>query len=326
MRIYKKIGLTLFGLLGGLILGPLSMAAQPFPAQPIRLIVPFPPGGNIDETARIVAPALTATLHQSVVVVNMPGASGLLGASYVARSKPDGYTLLLGSTGSVGSSPALNPAATFSPIDDLTGIGGIQSVPIILTVRDDSPINNLHDLVAASKSRHVTIGSSGFGSPAHLTIEYLIKNASLNATFVPYQGSGPAITDLLGGQVSAMADQVNSSLPFLKSKKIKAIVQFGEQRSRILPDVPTLAEEGVEGFTGLSWTGIFGPAHLPAEVTQTLASALQTALSDKTVIKRFQDTGVDMMHISRPAFEQLVASDFKKAQSFGKSENLTERP
>jgi len=322
MAIFKKMLFVLACLSGCLAILHPAAAADSYPSRPIRLIVPFPPGGNIDFTARLLAPVLSAALKQSaeVVVVNMPGAEGSIGAGYVARAKPDGYTLLLGSSGAVSSSPALNPAVTYNPINDFTALGGIQSVPIVLTVAYDSPINNLRELVAyAKQNKPVTIAATGFGSPAHLTIEHLIKHVALNAVYVPYQGSGPALTNLVGGQVFAMADQVNSSLPFLTSKKIKAIVQFGKTRSSLLPNVPTLAEEGFPGYVGISWTGLFAPAHLPKNVQAALGNALQTALTDTALIRQFKDVGAEMMTMSQGEFREFVASDFRKWQAFAKT-------
>lgn len=323
MAISRFFSTLLIGLLGSLSVSGSAWARDAYPAgHMIRLIVPFPPGGNIDFTARVLAPALSAALKQSVTVVNMPGADGIIGASYVVRSPADGYTLLLGSGGAVSSSPALNQSATYNPVTDMTAIGGIQSVPLVLEVAFNSPINNLQQLIAYSKTtKAVTMAAAGFGSPAHLTIDYLSKHAIPDAVYVPYEGSGPALTNLMGGQVFSMVDQVNSSLPYLTSKKLKAIVQFGAQRSSLLPDVPTLAEQGVTGYIGTSWTGLFGPAHLPANVMAVLSQALKTALADKTVIQHFREVGADMTTMSQAQFQAFVADDFRKWQAFAKTPN-----
>ena len=306
-----------------LLTGQVAGAAG-YPDHALKLVVPFPPGGNIDFTARVLAVPLGEALGQPVVIANMGGAGGLIGSGYVAKAAPDGYTLLLGSTASITTAPAVNKQVSFDPVKDLAALGGIQSVPLILTTAAGTPANNFNELVAYSKAHGpVSIAASGVGSPAHLAIELMTRQTPLKALYVPYQGSGPALTDLLGGQAQAMTDQVNSSMPYIRDKRIKVIVQLGQKRSPLLPDVPTLAEQGLPGFNAVTFTGLFAPAGLPPEVQQRLVAALAKAMASPALHKQFDDAGVEIMNMTQPEFARFVAADLERWRGIARSANIS---
>jgi len=297
--------------------------AGDYPDRSIKLIVPFPPGGNIDFTGRVLAKSLGDALGQPVVIMNMGGAGGLVGAGWVAKAAPDGYTLLLGSTSSITTAPAVNKEVSFDPVKDLTAIGGIQSLPLVLTASSKLPVNNFAELVSYSQTHGpVAIAASGIGSPAHLSIELMTRQTKLKAMYLPYQGSGPALTDLLGGQVQAMTDQINSSIPYIRDGHIKVIVQLGAKRSVLLPDVPTLAEQGVPNFNAVTFTGLFAPAHLPPAVQTKLVAALAKAMTDPALRARFKEIGADIMDTTQPQFAQFIAADLAKWRTIAHDANI----
>jgi tripartite-type tricarboxylate transporter receptor subunit TctC len=292
---------------------PLSAAAADYPTHSLRLVVPFPPGGNIDFTGRLIAIALGEALGQTVVVTNTSGAGGLIGAGLVARAAPDGYTLLLGSTASITTAPAVNQKVSFDPIKDLFAVGGIQTVPLVLTTSSKLPVNDFAELIAYSQANGpVAIAASGVGSPAHLAIELMTRQSKLQALYVPYQGSGPALTDLLAGRDQAMTDQINSSMPYIRDGRLKVVAQLGRKRSFLLPNVPTLEEQGLPGFDAVTFTGLFAPANMPPAVRERLVTALGTAMKDSTLRTRFTEIGAEIMEMTQPEFAQFVAADYAK--------------
>jgi len=320
----KRTLLCSMALAAAALLPAAGAHAADYPANPVKLIVPFPPGGNIDFTARVLATSLGQALGQSVVVTNMGGAGGLIGAGFVAKAPADGYTLLLGSTSSITTAPAVKKQVAFDPIKDLVALGGIQSVPLVLTVSSKLPVNTFDELARYSQANGpVSIGASGIGSPAHLVIELMNRHTRLKGLYVPYQGSGPALTDLLGGQIQGMTDQINSSIPYLREGRIKALAQFGDKRSALLPDVATLAEMGVPGVTALTFTGLFAPAGLPPDVQAKLVAAHQKAMADPALRARFTEIGADIMDMSQPDFARFVAADFARWQAIARESNIS---
>ena len=211
--------------------------AQDFPKQPIKLVVPWAPGGNVDITARAVAPALSEILGQQVVVENKPGAGGFIGTTGVVRSAPDGYTLLLGSSGSISVGPALTRNPPYDPTKELVAVGPIHSVPMVLTVSAKSTIKNFADYVARARQpgNQVSIGSAGNGSSQHLVLELLAYRLGIKLNHIPYKGSGPANNDLLGNQIDSMMDQLTASIGHIRSGSLIAIAQSGKRRSALIP-------------------------------------------------------------------------------------------
>ena len=299
-------------------------AAQDFPGHPVRIVVPWPPSGNVDITARTVAPALGEALGQQVIVENQAGAGGRIGTAAVARSAADGYTLLLGSSGTITSGPAVFKNLAYDPLKDFIAIGAIQSVPIVLTVAPNTPVSTYKEFAALANSKpgQLSVASAGTGSSNHLALELLMRQGHLRLLHVPYKGSGPAITDLLGSQVEAMMDQLTSSIEYIRNGRIKALAVTSRTRSPLLPDVPTLDESGVAGYEASTFTGIFGPAGIPGPVAGKLHAALRRALANETVRERYRSMGVEIMDISQAEFAVYVRADYEKWRQIAREGNI----
>ena len=302
----------------------LVTVAQDFPNRPVRIVVPWPPSGNVDITARTVAPALAEALGVQVIVDNRPGAGGTTGTAAVAKSAPDGYTLLLGSSGTVTNAPAVYKNITYDPVKDLTAIGPIQSVPMVLTAAPKTPVANFAEFVAYAKSKpgQVSVASAGNGSSNHLAIELLMRQTGLKLIHIPYKGSGPAITDLLGSQVESMVDQMTASIGHIREGRMKALAVTSKMRSPMLPSVPTLGELGVANFEASTFTGIFGPAGMPQAVVDKLHAALKKALSVESVRERYRGMGAEIMDMTQADFSAYVRTDFEKWRSVARDANI----
>jgi tripartite-type tricarboxylate transporter receptor subunit TctC len=298
--------------------------AQEFPSKPVRIVVPWPPGGNVDITARTVQAALGDTLGQQVLVENRPGAGGTTGSGQVAKSPPDGYTLLLGSSGTVTNAPAVYKNITYDPVKDLTAIGPIQTTPMVLTAALKTPVQSYTDLVqyVKSKGSPVSIATAGNGSSNHLALELLMRQANLPLLHVPYKGSGPAITDVLGSQVDGMVDQLSASIGHIREGRMKALAVTSRTRSAQLPNVPTLIELGVRDFEVGTFTGIFGPAGMPAPVVARLHAALKKALAVESVREKYRGMGVEVMDMSQADFAAYVKADFEKWRKVARDANI----
>jgi tripartite-type tricarboxylate transporter receptor subunit TctC len=301
---------------------PLHAPAQEFPAKAVRIVVPWPPGGNVDITARTVQAALGEVLGQQVIVENRPGAGGTVGSAQVAKSPPDGYTLLLGSSGTITNAPAVYKNISYDPVRDLTAIGPIQSTPMVLTAVLKTPVQSFADFVSLARSRTVSVATAGNGSSNHLALELLMRQANLQLLHVPYKGSGPAITDLLGSQVDAMIDQLSASIGHIREGRMKALAVTSKTRSAQLPNVPALAELGVTNFEVSTFTGIFGPAGLPATVVERLHGALKKALAVDSVRDKYRAMGVEVMDMSQPEFAAYVKADFEKWRKLAREANI----
>ncbi len=304
-----------------LILSMLSAAvmctaamAQEFPSHPIKIVVPWAPGGNVDITARTLQQALGKALGQPVIVENRAGAGGTIGTAAVVKSPADGYTLLLGSSGTITSGAAVFKNLSYDPLKDLVAVGPIQYVAMVLTAALKTPVSNFKEYVAYANSKpgQVSIASAGNGSSNHLALELMARQAHLTLVHVPYKGSGPAINDLLGGQVESMMDQMTSSLEQIRGGRIKALGVTSLKRSPLLPNVPTLDEQGLKGFEAGTFTGLFAPAGTPPAVLDKLHAALQQALADETVRTRYHSMGVEIMNMTRPEFAAYVQTDYQK--------------
>ena len=298
--------------------------AQDFPSKPVRIVVPWPPGGNVDITARTVQAALGDALGQQVLVENRPGAGGTTGSGQVAKSPPDGYTLLLGSSGTVTNAPAVYKNITYDPVKDLTAIGPIQTTPMVLTAALKTPVQSYTDLLqyVKTKGSPVSIATAGNGSSNHLALELLMRQANLALLHVPYKGSGPAITDVLGGQVDGMVDQLSASIGHIREGRMKALAVTSRTRSAQLPNVPTLIELGVRDFEVGTFTGIFGPAGMPAPVVARLHAALKKALAVESVREKYRGMGVEVMDMTQPEFAAYVRTDFEKWRKVAREANI----
>ena len=252
-------------------------ALAQYPDKPVRLVVPFPPGGPTDIVARPLAQALGTALKQPVIVENRGGAGGSIGADVVAKSAPDGYTLLMGTVGTNAINGALYPSLPHDPVKDFTPIALVASSPVALVVNPASEMKSLAEYVAMARSNpgKVAFGSAGAGTPGHLTGEMFATAAQVKLQHVPYKGSAPALTDLLGNQIPSMFDPLQTAITHIRSGKLRALGISGAARSPALPDVPTFAEGGVAGVESRAWWAVFGPANLPADVAARLRDEIE---------------------------------------------------
>jgi tripartite-type tricarboxylate transporter receptor subunit TctC len=251
--------------------------AQAYPDHPVKLVVPFPAGGPTDIVARPMAQALGTALNQPVIVENRGGAGGSIGADLVAKSAPDGYTLLMGTVGTNAINGALYTRLAYDPVKDFTPIALVASSPVALVVNPLSPYKSAAEYVAAAKASpgKVSFGSAGAGTPGHLTGEMFATAAGVKLQHVPYKGSAPAITDLLGNQIPSMFDPLQSVIGHVRSGKLRALAISGKSRSAALPDLPTFDEAGVKGVESRAWWAVFAPANLPAEVAARLRAEIE---------------------------------------------------
>lgn len=312
-------------LLAAATLGSPSASAAGYPDKPITIVVAFAPGGNVDATARALGPALSQALGQPVVIDNRGGGGGTIGSTLVARAKADGYTLMVGSTATNATAPALIKSATYDPVKSFTILGGISTTPSVIVVAPKTTATSYKQLVEQSQAQAngFSMGSPGTGSLNHLTTELLKQKTGLRATHIPYKGAGPALTDLLGSQLDAMVDQLSSSAPFLKDGRLRAVAQTGAKRSPMLPDVPTLREQGVEGVDVAVYTGLFAPAGLPADVEAKLVAALRTALQDPDVQKRLALQGSERLDMDQAQFARYVTEEAKRWSGVIRSAGIT---
>ena len=312
--------------LGGFVGLALSILvhAQEFPARAVRIVVPWPPSGNVDITARTVAPALGEALGQQVIVENRAGAAGTIGSAAVAKSAPDGYTLLLGSSGTITAGPAVFKSPPYDPVRDFVAVGGIQSVPIVLTAAPKTPVTSFQEYLSLAKAKPggVSIASAGSGSSNHLAIELFMRMADVRLLHVPYKGSGPAITDLLGSQVESMMDQLTASIGHIREGRIRPLAITSRSRSPLLPNVPTLDELGVKGYEASTFTGLFAPAATPQPVVAKLFLSLRKALSNESVRERYRGMGVEIIDMSQAEFDAYVRADFDKWRRVAREGNI----
>jgi tripartite-type tricarboxylate transporter receptor subunit TctC len=243
----------------------LAAHAQSFPSKPIRLICPFPPGGAVDIASRAIAAELSKNLGQTVTVDNKPGAGGNIGGAEAARSAPDGYTIFMTTSGISAINPFLYAKMPFDPMKDLLPVTALVSLNNVLVVHPSVKANSVSELIALAKAQPgaVTYASSGSGTSIHMSAEMLKHLAGINMTHIPYKGSAPAVTDLMGGQVMVMLDNIPSALPHIKAGKLRALATTGAKRDPLLPELPTLAEAGVSGYESGVWFGLAVPAGTP---------------------------------------------------------------
>jgi tripartite-type tricarboxylate transporter receptor subunit TctC len=299
--------------------------AQSYPDRPVTIVVAFAPGGNVDATARAIGPALSKALGQPVVIDNRAGGGGTIGSTLVARAKPDGYTLMVGSTATNATAPAMIKTAAYDPVKSFTVIGGISTTPSVVVVAPKTTARTYQQLVEQSRAQPqgFSMGSPGTGSLNHLTTELLKQKTGLNATHIPYKGAGPALSDLLGSQLDAMVDQLSSSAPFIKDGRLRAIAQTGAQRSPVLPDVPTLAEAGVQGAEVYSWQGLAAPKGLPPDVKAKLGQAAVDAIRDPAIAKRFTDQGLEIVGSTPAEFTAFQARENTRWKNLIQTRKIT---
>jgi tripartite-type tricarboxylate transporter receptor subunit TctC len=302
---------------------PAAVQAQAYPTKPIRLVVPYSPGGGADNAARIIAARLTTTLGQTVVIDNRPGGSGMIGAQAVAQAAPDGYTVLYDAS-AFAVNPALRKMA-FDPAKDLVPVSLAVTVPNIFVVPPSAPYKTVQEFVDHARKHpgEMTYASYGAGSAAHLIGELLKNQAGIDLLHVPYKGGAPALTDLMGGQVNSYFANAASSIGYVKSGKLRALAVTSAKRMATLPDVPTLAESGFKNFEVLEWNGVFVPKGTSKEIVDRLSREIRAATMDPDTRQKLQGLGVDPIGSSPEAFSSFVQSEMSRWSALVKSNKIT---
>lgn len=305
----------------GAAVAALAVIALPalaqYPDKPIKLVVPFPPGGPTDIVARPLAQALGTALKQTVIVENRGGAGGSIGADVVAKSPADGYTLLMGTVGTNAINGALYKALPHDPVKDFTPVSLVASSPVALVVNPASPYKSVSEYVAAARANpgKVSFGSAGAGTPGHLTGEMFAAGAQAKLQHVPYKGSAPAITDLLGNQIPSIFDPVQATIAHIRSGKLRALAVSGTARSPALPDAPTFREAGVPGVESRAWWAVFGPANLPPDVVTKLRTEIDKIAKSDAFRDSLAGIGVqsNTEGVPLPEFQRQEVERWQKA-------------
>ena len=314
MTRHRRTVLKSIGAASMLALAP-RIACAAYPERPIRLIVPFGPGGNADIVARIVGERMADALGQPIVVDNRAGAGGSLGAEVVARATPDGYTLLTGSNGPLTVNPFVQAKLGYDPLKDFAPIGLTSTVPHAIIVHPAVAAKTVAELVALSKTQQVGVGTSGIGSATHMTLERFNAQTGAQLVHVPYKSGGSLLPDLLAGNIQGALTEFSTALPHHKSGKARFIAVASAKRSPLAPDVPTMIEGGVKDFTGGSYVGILAPAGTPADVVARLQAALVRALASDKVQDRMRDLGAEMATsetMSAAGFGAFIKAEYER--------------
>ncbi len=288
-----------------------AVNAQPYPAKPVRLVVPFPPGGPADSLGRLLAEKLKESWGETVVVENRGGAAGNIGAEVVAKSAPDGYTLLINASSHVING-SLYEKLPYDPIKDFTPISEIASYMLVLVVHPSVPVKTLREFVEAAKAKPMLTANTGAGTPTHLTAALFSQAAGIELVHVAYKGAGPANTDLLGGHVMAMFNNPVNALPQMKAQKLRALAVTGAARLALAPEVPTVAESGYPGFEAGTWYGLWAPAGLAPEVLATISEHVLKALRAPDMREKLQAQAWDVIGSSPSEFSAFVRSENEK--------------
>ena len=295
-----------------------------YPTKPIRLIVPYAPGGNVDITARTINGPMGDALGQTVVVDNRAGGGGSTGANLVAKAAPDGYTLLMGSSAPLSINTIVLKDIPYDPVHDFAPVSLVQVVTLVVLASPKSPIASVQDLISRMKANpgKVTMASPGVGTTNHLAIELFASMTGTRPLHVPYKGSGPALSELLGGQVETMVDQLTSSIGYARDGRLKVLATTGKRRATLLPNVPTLEESGLKGYEASTFIGVAAPAKIPAAVMNRLNASMQKVMAMPDVIERFRTLGTEPGASSPQEFKQTIVEELQKWRDVVRRANL----
>lgn len=296
--------------------------AQSYPSQPIRLVVPYPAGGAVDFLGRQLAAKLGAELKQTVVVENRAGAGGLIGADHVAKAKPDGYTIVLGTNSSHSIAPSVVKKMPYDPVNDFAPVSLVAVTPYVVVVHPDVPAKTLAELIALAKSKpeSLTFGSAGAGTTPHLAGELFATMTGTKLRHIPYKGSGPMVNDLLGGQIQLAFD--NSAMAQIKAGKLRALAVTGPQRLPSIPEVPTPAEAGLPGYEVLGWFGLYAPKGTPPEIVSLLARETRKIMGMPDIVERITGFGLAARPIPMAEFNTFLIADQAKWAKVVKDANI----
>ena len=302
---------VLVGTLAAVALGQPAMASE-WPQRPVRMLVGFAPGGGTDATARAIAPKLTELLRQQVVVDNRPGATGNIATDITAKANPDGYTILMGTIAALAINPALYEKLPFDPLKDLLPVTRAVDSTNVLVVHPSVAAKSVKELIALAKAKPLNCGSSGVGGAGHLALELFNLQTGTRITHVPYKGGGPAMIDLMGGQIHLIFATAASAVGAIKSGKINALAVTTLKRSPLVPDLPTIAETGLKGFEANNWYGIVVPARTPRAIIDRLNKDVSTALLTPSIKELLFKQGLDVAPESPEAFGAYIKSETVK--------------
>ncbi len=296
--------------------------AQPFPSKPLKIVAPFPPGGEIDLVARGIGQKMSESLGQPVVVENVAGAAGAIGSERVAKAAPDGYTLLLGATTTHGINPALNPKLPYDAVREFTPISLVTTIPHVLVVHPSVPVTSLAEFVQFAKSKPgLPYGSAGNGSPHHLAGALFSSLAGFNATHIPYKGVGPSLVDLVSGQITFMSVGVTAADPHIKAGKLRPLALAAPARLPGL-DVPTFSEQGYKGFEVMAWYAVFAPAGLPLDLTNRLSAEVAKATNSPDFRERLKSLGATPVGSTSQELAAHVRAEIDRWSRAGKAANF----
>ena len=312
------------GALAMLCVAAPAAQAQGFPVKPVRLVVPFTPGGSTDILARSLAQALTETWKQQVIVENKPGAGGIIGAEAVARAAPDGYTLLMGHIGTLAVNPTLYPKLPYNAIADFAPVALVAMVPNVLVVHQSIPARTVSELIALAKAKPgvLTYSTGGTGSAAHLATEYFKLATGTDIVHVPYKGAAPAVTDVIGGQVSMTMTGLPPLLQHVRASKLRALGVASTTHLPQIPEVPTIAESGVTGFEATQWYGVVGPAGIPEPIVKLLNDTLNTVIATTEMKDKLAVEAIQPMPMSPAQFGQYIAAEIAKWGKVARDRNI----
>jgi len=310
-----RIGLAL---LFTLAVAASAGATEPYPTRPIRLIVPFPPAGIADLSARLVAEGLRVRLNQAVIVENKPGANGMLGLREMMKAEPDGYTLMIGTVGSTVINYAMDASAQFDPLRDMTPVAGTAEYPTDMVVNNKAPVTSVNGFVAYAKERQgkLTFGSTGVGALDYLAAELFMRKTGIRMVHVPYRGGPAALNDLIGGSIDVIIEVFPVVMEQIASGAIKGLAVSSPYRLPALPDMPTFAEAGVGGMELTGWVGVYGPPGLPSHVRDQLGRAIVDVVRQGDIQGRFRAIGFEPTGLDSEAFSALHAAEVARWTSF----------